>query len=507
MVRDIGEIDTQLALEEFCRLDRPHRRGRTAQDQAARGRRASSATSSSRCGTGATPRPICTTRSRPTSAIPPSMPGARSTARPRIHRQPADPRSEDQHGDLSQDDAARPEHAAGRSRVGRVPVAPSPYWGDEMIWNSQTSVAQSDDRSERTRVVHGAHPRAADAGVLPQGLGPSVGEAVPDRQVRPASGGVRSQDREAHATSIICFTTHHLVFAEDADNTLVVLAGGARAPYRLAQHARNSWRPATRRRRRAGRRSSSTPTATASATKAMSSPTSRSIPPRTSASTPGSTASATIRTTAPSGVGAGFPGGVVHVIPGDNPPATTMSEYYEVPFNEPRAPVNGFVRAASISTATAWSGCRLRAVTWRASTARSARVRSTVRPRDRQALPGGLDALSVPGPAVRGPERAGRGAVELLHLGRPVGHPRARQERADSPPATCRIRWKRWSTASSSRCACPIRWASTPRAWTAGSTTPNTGWKGRGIWSTYAPLKKANAVSWASNTISWASRR
>ena len=35
----------------------------------------------------------------------------------------------------------------------------------------------------------------------------------------------------------------------------------------------------------------------------------------------------------------------------------------------------------------------------------------------------------------------------------------------------------------------------------------NPGWKGRGIWSTYAPLKKANAVSWASNTISWASRR
>ena len=36
------------------------------------------------------------------------------------------------------------------------------------------------------------------------------------------------------------------------------------------------------------------------------------------------------------------PGGVIHVIPGDNPPATTLSEYYEVPFNEPKAAVNGF---------------------------------------------------------------------------------------------------------------------------------------------------------------------
>jgi hypothetical protein len=36
------------------------------------------------------------------------------------------------------------------------------------------------------------------------------------------------------------------------------------------------------------------------------------------------------------------PGGIVHVIPGSNPPETTLSEYYEVPFNEPKAAVNGF---------------------------------------------------------------------------------------------------------------------------------------------------------------------
>src|SRR5205085_10759242 len=37
-----------------------------------------------------------------------------------------------------------------------------------------------------------------------------------------------------------------------------------------------------------------------------------------------------------------MPGGVIHVIPGDNPPATTLSEYFEVPFNEAKAAVNGF---------------------------------------------------------------------------------------------------------------------------------------------------------------------
>ena len=38
----------------------------------------------------------------------------------------------------------------------------------------------------------------------------------------------------------------------------------------------------------------------------------------------------------------GFPGGIVRMVPGDNPPATAISEYYEVPWNDPRAPINGF---------------------------------------------------------------------------------------------------------------------------------------------------------------------
>ena len=37
-----------------------------------------------------------------------------------------------------------------------------------------------------------------------------------------------------------------------------------------------------------------------------------------------------------------YPGGVVRLMPGDNPPATALAEYYEVPFNEPKAPLNGY---------------------------------------------------------------------------------------------------------------------------------------------------------------------
>jgi hypothetical protein len=38
----------------------------------------------------------------------------------------------------------------------------------------------------------------------------------------------------------------------------------------------------------------------------------------------------------------GFPGGIVRLNPGTNPPATALAEYYEVPWNDPKAPVWGF---------------------------------------------------------------------------------------------------------------------------------------------------------------------
>ncbi len=38
----------------------------------------------------------------------------------------------------------------------------------------------------------------------------------------------------------------------------------------------------------------------------------------------------------------GFPGGLGRVAPGSHPPETTLTEYYEVPWNNPKAPVQGF---------------------------------------------------------------------------------------------------------------------------------------------------------------------
>ena len=68
---------------------------------------------------------------------------------------------------------------------GNFPRLPSPYWGDGDDLEQPDLGAQSDARSGRPAVADRAHPRAADAGVLPQGLGPSLGEAVPDGRRRP----------------------------------------------------------------------------------------------------------------------------------------------------------------------------------------------------------------------------------------------------------------------------------------------------------------------------------
>ena len=38
----------------------------------------------------------------------------------------------------------------------------------------------------------------------------------------------------------------------------------------------------------------------------------------------------------------GFPGGIVRLNPGSNPPETALAEYYEVPWHNPKAPVSGY---------------------------------------------------------------------------------------------------------------------------------------------------------------------
>ena len=209
-----------------------------------------------------------------------------------------------------QADGSRSEDAELR-RTRRRPQ-PSPYWGDEAIWNSQTTVAQLRDGQAGPRVGRGAHPQNADAGVVPGGLGSSVGRSC-SRSTRAAGRCSCTIRRRSRSRPIdTCFSTGPRELRRQRRAVVVVRAGRRRGLVRhedLGQDAR--------REEGAGldARSSSTPTATASATRTPS-PISRSIRPRTSGSTCRSTASRRRRDGSVWGSVQGMPGALVRLVPG-----------------------------------------------------------------------------------------------------------------------------------------------------------------------------------------------
>ena len=123
-----------------------------------RGRRASSATSSSRMWDWADPKALSARRDRDRQAQShASTPTARSTARPRMSTDFVPVLDPVTHT------AYAVKHAGARSEdavVARtMPMQPSPYWGDEPIWDGQTSMHNPmfDEKGRVWFTV--AHPR------------------------------------------------------------------------------------------------------------------------------------------------------------------------------------------------------------------------------------------------------------------------------------------------------------------------------------------------------------
>ena len=105
------------------------------------------------------------------------------------------------------------------------PMAPSPYWGPEPIWDSQTST-HNQMMDEKGRVWAAArirHPKANPDYCRKGGSHPSA-KVFP---LNSASRHLSMYDPAADKWTLIstCFPTHHLIFAEDANNTLWVSSG------------------------------------------------------------------------------------------------------------------------------------------------------------------------------------------------------------------------------------------------------------------------------------------
>ncbi len=225
---------------------------------------------------------------------------------------------------------------------GNFPRLPSPYWGTEMIWHSQTTphnpMLDQDGRLWLTARIRPPQTPAfcrKGSDLLSAKLFPM------DVAGRQAAVYDPKTNKLTHID--LCFTTHHMAFAEDKDNTLWFSAGGARAPVVGWLNTRKfletgdaaasqAWTPFILDTNGNGKRDEgyvepNQPVDPTKDKRIIAGLYGIGYDPN-DGSIWGSVLS--------------MPGGVIHVIPGDNPPATTLSEYYEVPFNDPRAPVNGF---------------------------------------------------------------------------------------------------------------------------------------------------------------------
>jgi hypothetical protein len=104
-------------------------------------------------------------------------------------------------------------------------MAPSAYWGDEAIWDSKTSMhsLMMDERGDvwyASRVGNPENPKFCQAG----SDHPSA-KAFP---LKESTRHLAMYNPKTGETKLVrtCFNTHHVVLAEDPDNTIWVSAGG-----------------------------------------------------------------------------------------------------------------------------------------------------------------------------------------------------------------------------------------------------------------------------------------
>ncbi len=210
------------------------------------------------------------------------------------------------------------------------PQMPSNYWGSEAIWDSKAN-AHNPMLDETGRVWYTAVVRAPETqpAFCKGGLDHPSAKAVPAEPVRSSARRLRSEDREVHLHRHVLLDSPSAVRRRQEQHAL----DERRRPSRRLAQSQGIRRDRRRaRRRKAGPRSFSTRTVTASATRAIPSRVSRSIP------TKDARINAAFYAVMPSpldgsiwGSTYGYPGSIVRIDPGKNPPATAIAEVYNVP--------------------------------------------------------------------------------------------------------------------------------------------------------------------------------
>ncbi len=216
-------------------------------------------------------------------------------------------------------------------------VGPSPYWGDEAIWTSRTNV-HNPMFDERGRVwITSAVRPPANPDFCREGSDHPSAQLFP---LENASRHLAMYDPESGEFTHIstCFGTHHLMFAEDDNNTLWTSGGGPVVGWlntRMLEEtgdevASQGWTALIMDTNGNGRRDDYVEP-------------NEPVDPTLDKRHPGG-----FYAVAPAPDGSvwgsqlGYPGSVIRLVPGDDPPHTALAEVYEPPLNPDGSPVEGF---------------------------------------------------------------------------------------------------------------------------------------------------------------------
>jgi hypothetical protein len=238
------------------------------------------------------------------------------------------------------------------------PLAPSPIWGDEPIWDSHTSV-HNPMFDEHGRVWLTARIRASDNPAFCK-----AGSSLLSAKLTPVDRSGRQLEMYDPATKQIsmidtCYGTHHLLFAMDADDTLWTSSGGGGGVvgwlntrmWDQTHDAEKSqgWTALVLDTNGNGKRDAYVE----GEQRVVTAPSGESLGTSAALNAAADSTKDTRLNAAFYGIAIGrdgmvwgsvlgFPGGIVRLNPGSNPPETALAEYYEVPWQDPRVPMWGF---------------------------------------------------------------------------------------------------------------------------------------------------------------------
>lgn len=214
---------------------------------------------------------------------------------------------------------------------------PSPYWGDEPIWDSKANVHNPMfDGQGRVWITAAVRPPENPDFCREGSDHPSAQLFPVERAWRHL--GVYDPESDEYTHIGTCFSTHHLMFAEDENNTLWTSGGGPVIGWLNTnqfdetgdEEASQGWTALILDTNGNGERDDYTE------------PDEELDPSMDKRINGGYYAVAPAPDGSVWGSDLGYPGGVIRLDPGSNPPETALTEYYELPLDDSGEPVEGF---------------------------------------------------------------------------------------------------------------------------------------------------------------------